>query len=364
MRRFLFTITLLLVARPAPAQESTPPPPLAAAVDRYIQPLVDLEVFSGVILVARGDSVVLSRASGLADREFGIPVETDHAFRVASISKSFTRALVGRLVERGLLGLDDPLARWLPEFPSASRITIRLLLDHRAGVPHVNSLPYDEETPVPNTLVRLVDSIARMPLDFEPGTSESYSNGGYAVLALALERASGVSYPTLLESEVLMPLGLAHTAHERDGDIVPGLARGYEPSPEAFGRMRHAPFQEMTTKTGGGSLVSTAGDLHRWARAIGRAPILGPETWAELFPDADFLETGRCPGYNTAMAREGEWIAIVLANNYAAGAAADVAAASLALARGHRPEPLPVVSPTPVLPGVRDAAIGTYELPP
>lgn len=357
-----FLIPLLLVP-PARAQEGSASPTLAGAVDAYIQPLLDLDVFSGVLLVARGDSVVLSRAYGLADREFGVPIEADHAFRIASISKSFTRVLVGRLVDRGVLGLDDPLSRWLPDFPSADRITIRLLLDHRAGIPNVNSLPFDEEAFIPHTLADLVDSVARMPLDFEPGTDESYSNGGYAVLALVVERATGTPYPTLLESEVLRPLGLTGTAHEREGEIIPQLARGYEPSPAEPGRLRHAPFQEMMTKTGGGSLVSTAADLLRWARAIGRDPILRPATWAELFPEPDLALGGRNPGYNSYLRREGEWTAVVLANNYAAGATADVAEALIRLAAGESAEPLPVVPAVAISPESIEPLTGPYALP-
>jgi CubicO group peptidase (beta-lactamase class C family) len=362
MYRFSLLLALLpLLAPPAArAQENSE---LAGSVDRYVQPLVDLDVFSGVVLVARGDSVVLARAYGLADREFGVPNAVDSAFRIASISKSFTRVLVGRLVDRGVLALDDPLSRWLPDFPSADRITIRLLLDHRAGVPSVNSLPFDEEAFAPHSLTGLVDSIARMPLDFEPGTDESYSNGGYAVLALALERATGTSYPSLLETEVLAPLGLARTAHERDGDVVPRLARGYEPGPETFRRMRHAPFQEMMTKTGGGSLVSTAEDLHRWGRALGRDPILRLSTWAELFPDDDFDLSGRCPGYNAYLKREGEWVAIVLANNYAAGAVGNVAAAGIRLAAGRPADPLPVTAPVAVPARDLEPFAGAYALP-
>lgn len=364
MNRLVPLLIPVLLVQPARGQESaSAPPTLEGAVDAYVQPLLDLDVFSGVLLVARGDSVVLSRAYGLADREFGVPVEADHAFRIASISKSFTRVLVGRLVERGVLGFDDPLSRWLPDFPSADRITIRLLLDHRAGVPSVNSLPFDEEAFLPHTLTGLVDSLARMPLDFEPGTDESYSNGGYAVLALVAERATGTPYPTLLDSEVLRPLGLTRTAHEREGEIVPKLARGYEPSPETFGRLRHAPFQEMMTKTGGSSLVSTAADLARWARAIGRDPILSPATWAQLFPDPDFDLGGRSPGYNSYLRREGEWTAVVLANNYAMGAAARVAGALIRLAAGESAEPLPVVPPVAVPLDVLEPLAGAYVLP-
>lgn len=364
MRRLLLLLTIVPLLPPGPAlAQGTAAFDPAEAVDRYVEPLVELDVFSGVVLVARGDDVVVSRAYGLADREFEIPVAADHVFRIASISKSFTRVLAGRLAERGDLSLDDPLARWLPKFPAADRITIRLLLEHRAGVPNVNSLPFDEGAFAPNSLAALVDSIARMPLDFEPGTGESYSNGGYAVLALALEKAAGMPYPALLEVEVLRPLGLDRTRHEREGEIVPLLARAYEPSPEGFGRMRHAPFQEMTTKTGGGSLVSTARDLHRWALALGRDPILEESTWTDLFPESDIVLTGRCPGYNAALLREGEWIAVVLANNYAAGAAAEVATAAVRLAAGESVEPLPVVAPISRPAEELAPLAGTYALP-
>lgn len=361
----LFTPALVLLAlAPSMARAQPAASDLGAAADRYLQPLLDLDVFSGVVLVARGDSVLLTRAYGLAEREFGLPIEVDDAFRVASISKSFTRVLVGRLAERGVLGVDDSLARWLPDFPSADRITIRQLLDHHAGVPNVNSLPFDEESPVPNTLDRLVDSIAVLPLDFEPGTDTRYSNGGYAVLALVLEKAASMPYERILATEVFEPLGLTRTDHEKDREIVPRLAHGYEPSPEAFGRFQHAPFQGMATKTGGGSLTSTAADLHRWVLALGRDSILRAETWADLFSRDDFVLTGRSPGYNTALARAGEWIAIVLANNYAAGAAMNVAPALIELARGGRPEPLPVVSPAFLAPADRAAVVGAFEIQP
>lgn len=363
MRLFTLAFALLALA-PHNASAQASASDLGADIDGYLQPLLDLDVFSGVVLVARGDSVLLTRAYGLAERAFGLPMELDHAFRIASISKTFTRVLVGRLAERDALGVDDPLVRWLPDFPSADRITIRQLLDHRAGVPNVNSLPFDEESPVPNTLVHLVDSIARLPLDFEPGADTRYSNGGYAVLALVLEEAAGMPYERLLATEVLEPLGLARTNHEEDGEIIPRLARGYEPSPEAFGRFRLAPFQGMDTKTGGGSLTSTAADLHRWALALGRNPILRAETWAELFLRDDFVLTGRSPGYNTALARSGEYIAVVLANNYAAGAAMDVAPALIELARGGEPEPLRVVSPATLASANRAAVVGAFEIQP
>ena len=365
------TLSLMLIAvsmtdRPLPAQITTAQPH-QVALDRYVAPLVDLKVFSGTILVARGDRVILERSYGLADMEQGIPVRSSTVFRIASISKSFTRALVGRLVDQRQLTLDDPLSQWLPAMPSANKITIRMLLDHRAGIPNMNSLPYDEEAFEPNTLARLVDSIARTPLDFQPGARERYSNGGYAILARVIELVTKRPFEESLEREILRPLHLHQTHHEADGMIIRGLARGYMPSADDADRTVIAPFQEMNTKAGGGSLVSTPRDLVTWVRSIGMSPILKDATWKELFPDKDstFAYQGRSPGYNVIVRhdRQRDITTVVLANNYSAGMVADVARGAEAIASGKSPEALAVSAPTKVSGAEMRALAGKYRVP-
>lgn len=368
MLRIAPFLLVLVLALPAPAvvraQNVGAPEGLASTVDAYVAPLRALDIFSGVVLLARGDSILFQKAYGMAEREHQVAVTPGSVFRIASLTKSFTRALAGRLAERGELDLDASIERWLPEFPGAASITVRLLLNHRAGVPSVNSLPYDEESLEPNTLAELVDSLAGMPLDFEPGSARRYSNGGYAVVTRILELAGGADYGTLLQQHILGPVGLRHTGNESDAEIVPGRAHGYAPSPVSFCRTIHAPFQEMATKTGGGSLVSTAGDLHRWARAIGDHPVLEPSTWIELFPESESLVmTGRSPGYNAALLRDGDLIAVVLANSYAAGMTYDVARALIELAAGRTPDALAVSPPVPTDAATASAILGSYRLP-
>lgn len=365
MPRIGLLLALALLAPAAVvAQASGAPGDLAPAVDAYLAPLRALDVFSGVVLVARGESVLFQKAYGMADREHDVALTSGSVFRVASLTKSFTRVLAGRLAERGRVELDAPIGRWLPDFPGGDRITLRLLLDHRAGVPNVNSLPYDEEAIGHGSLAELVDSLARLPLDFEPGSARRYSNGGYAVATRILEQAGGGNYGALLREHVLGPVGLQHTRHEADAEVVPGRARGYAPSPVEFGRTVHAPFQEMSTKTGGGSLVSTAGDLHRWGLALGRHPVLEAATWADLFREREaWALTGRSPGYNAALVREGETVAVVLANSYAAGMTYEVARALIELAAGRTPAALPVSAPVEPDPTAAAAAPGRYRLP-
>jgi CubicO group peptidase (beta-lactamase class C family) len=336
-------------------------------VDAYVAPLVDLGVFSGTVLVANGDSVILEQYYSMADIEHGIANGPRSVYRISSVSKSFTRALVGCLIDRKILSLDDPVARWLPAIPSADRMTIRMLLEHRSGIPNINSIPYDEEALQSNTLASLVDSISRRPLDFQPGTRRGYSNGGYAVAARIIELAGARAFETALEEEILTPLGLTRTRHGKDGLVLSDLAEGYAPSPEVPSTLVKAPFQEMNTKLGGGSLVSTARDLLAWSRAIGRSDILASTTWTALFPgkDSTFVFDGRSPGYNSFVLRDPrrDFTVIVLANNYAAGMVSDIAEAALALAVGSTPSPLPVTRATKSNAAEIARLAGRYDLP-
>ena len=340
---------------------------MVAELDRYVAPLLELQVFSGTVAVAKGERIILERSYGFADAEHDIPIRASTVFRIASISKPFTRALIGRLSDLKLLALDDPVSKWLPDFPSANIITIRMLLDHRGGVPHINSLPYDEEALEPNSLGRLVDSIAKRPLEFEPGANRRYSNGGYAVLARIVELVAREPFGTVIEREILEPLALTATRHEADGLIVRGLARGYMPSPEIMNRLVKAPFQEMDTKQGGGSMVSSVADLITWARAIGRSEILAESTWAELFPAKDgvFEFQGRSPGFNAYIVhdRRRDMTTVVLANNYSASMIDELAAAAAAIADGRPPQPLAVVAPVSDSEAQQVRMAGRYSVP-
>jgi CubicO group peptidase (beta-lactamase class C family) len=315
---------------------------LERSVDRYLSPLIDLDLFQGVVLVAHGDHVVLQKGYGFANVELGVRNEPGMVFRIASLSKPFTEVMLGRLVEEKRLALSDPLSRYIPGFPRGDEITLDMLRQHQAGIASMNSIPYDEEAVRPNTLDSLVTVIARQPLQFEPGTKARYSNGGYALLAYVIEKVTGRSYAEALQQLVARPLDLPQTRHESDQMLVPRRAYGYTVSPERRHALLVAPFQEMVTKTGGGSLVSTAGDLHRFLRAMNADNAIRADTWRELFgSDSVYGFQGRCPGYNLFMVRDvaHDVDVVVLCNNYAAGMVGTVGNDLLALARGARVAP-------------------------
>jgi CubicO group peptidase (beta-lactamase class C family) len=339
---------------------------LETAVDAYLKPLIGLDLFQGVVLIARGEKVALEKGYGWANVELGVRNRPAQVFRIASLSKPLTEVALGRLVEEKKLALSDPLSRFIPQFPRGDSITLEMLRTHRAGIASLNSIPYDEEASQPNTLDSLVRRIAREPLAFAPGAKRRYSNGGYALLGFVIEKASGQRYADYMERAVLRPLGMESTRHEADQMLVRGRAYGYTVSPDQRGALVVAPFQQMATKTGGGSLVSTARDLHRFLRAMYGDNAIRAATWKTLFPpDSTVAFQGRCPGFNLYMARDftHDVDVVVLCNNYAAGMVSDVGDAFLALARGATVEPPPWRSDVRLDSLKAIAFTGTYRPP-
>jgi CubicO group peptidase (beta-lactamase class C family) len=371
MSQSLFLWIAVASALVAPASQSRAarsPAALGEAVDRYLKPLRDLEVFDGVVLIGQGDRVLLSKGYGLANVELGISNTPERRFRIASLSKLFTALAIGRLAEQGVLDFQSPLSQFIPEFPSADRITIRMLLEHRAGVPSTNALPYIEDAVHQNSLDDLIAHIEKQPLDYPPGTKTRYSNGSYAVLARVIESATGRRYEDFLRDEILAPLGLRNTGHDGDGMIVANRAWGYYPDPRrAHGRVP-APFQQMATKTGGGSLYCTAGDLFRLGRALFRDNVVHRATYDSLFTieGRTFLRTGRCPGFNALLLKwlDEDVTVVMLSNNYASGMLTETGGNLAAIALGGAPAPMLWRSNVTVPTGNLRVHVGRYRLPP
>lgn len=321
------------------------PAPLHAAVEALVQPYHELAMFDGVILLARGDSVVHHAAYGPAVAEWNVPLMPDARFRVASIAKPFTAVAVGLLVERGLVTLDTPIDRFAPSLPEADRITVRHLLTHRSGVVHLNDLEgYDIVMRGPVALDSLVRWIARQPLDFAPGSDYRYSNGGYALLAHVIEQVSGQSYGSFLDEHIAAPLGLDDTEHERLGTGYPRLARGYQPGTQP-GARAPATYVAPDVKVGGGSLVASAPDLLRFVRSLDAGTLL-PAALADSLLGAGPVRylSGRAPGYNAVVMRNRpqDLTVVVLSNSYAV-TANSLAPMLMALLAGGAPAAMPLV---------------------
>jgi CubicO group peptidase (beta-lactamase class C family) len=320
-----------------------PPPPVTgpkltdgeAAVE--IRATLDQQAaagkFSGVALLARGDATLLSSAWGLADREKKTPMTTDTRVNLGSIGKLFTRTALAQLAEAGKVSLDDKLSKYLPDFPHADAITLEMLAAHRSGVGDFFNDAY--ETIDKSKLRHNRDYLALIrdqPLWFAPGTSERYSNGGYALLGEVIAKASGEDYYDYLAKHVFGPAGMKRTGYPIEGDGTPGVARGYTAHDASDGEHDHE-HDNLGTRPARGSAAgggySTAGDMLRFDHALLSAKLCG-QGWAawvtgDARPDrgtagtvspagADFGYAGGAPGIASEWQHQGDVTLIVLTN--------------------------------------------------
>lgn len=321
-RLWIQVVLAALASLPAAARgqsDSDIPGRLDAFVNRY----VDMDVFSGAVLVAVGDEVVLEKGYGMASWQLGVPATPSHRFRIASVSKAFTDVAVLRLVAAGILAWDDRVTEYVPDFPRGDEITVRMLATNRSGIPHINDLPwYDQFEFRDWPLEEIVERLKSEPLDFDPGTDSNYSNGGFALLARVLELSTRRSYGEVLREQVFEPAGMLDSGHEGHNDLIPGLAAGYT---YGIDGIEPSPYVEMSLKVGGGSAYSTVGDLHRFARAIREGDLIDSALADSLFGTIEsptdhprVYHGGRAPGYTAALARYPERgvVVAVLSNNY------------------------------------------------
>jgi len=256
---------------------------LRERMDAYVRRYGDAELFSGVVRVTKGERVIYENAFGFADRSLGVRNTLQTKFQIASLSKPMTATAILILTEQGKLNLDDKLAKFVPDFPNGDRITIEELLTHYSGLGDASAqADYNEWSRFSQTTSALVDRAKKVPAHGPPGGGYFYSNSNYHVLAYIIEKVSGESYGDFLAQRIFKPAGMTNTAHRgKDETIVVGLANGYTTA-GATGFER-ATYLDWTSKTGNGSVFSTAEDLQRFHRALQNGALLKAETLKQSY---------------------------------------------------------------------------------
>jgi hypothetical protein len=187
------TVALL----PVPAEEKKPAPQLAQEIERKLDELAKKEQFSGVAMIAKDGEPLWQKAYGLQDREKKTPVDFETRFRLGSMPKMFTSVAIAQLVEAGKLRFTDKLADVLPDYPNkevAQKINIHQLLTHTSGLGNIFGPEFFEKKDSLRTLADYLPLFVDKPLQFQPGAKWSYSNAGFLVLGLVIEKLSGQSY--------------------------------------------------------------------------------------------------------------------------------------------------------------------------
>lgn len=286
-RRFaVVAISALLLTGFAPGGKAQTLPN-AAQVAAYAEQLLDAQKLGregpGVaVLVARGDEVLYRGARGMASVELGVPLAPEHVFRIGSVTKQFAAATLLKLVDEGRARLDDPLAKYLPDYPNAQSITLHQLLNHTSGVKSYTGISGYMGNPVRRELntQALIAEFKDQPVDFTPGSSWSYNNSGYVLVGAVIEAISGKSWHAQLQDAVLTPQKLTHTAYPGETRLIQGMVNGYGLDPNSG--LATAGLISMTQPHGAGALVSNVDDLWRWNRALHAGKVLSARSYASM----------------------------------------------------------------------------------
>ncbi|MEM6431762.1 MAG: serine hydrolase domain-containing protein [Deinococcota bacterium] len=317
--------------------DTDPPRSLSRALDTIVQTETRAGRFMGTVLVAKDGQVVLERGYGHANLARRIPNTANTRYRLGSINKPFTATLMLTLEDDGLIDIDAPIARYLPDYPEGNRITVHHLLTHTSGIVNYTELPdFDAFKADATNLPELIDRFANLPLRFAPGSRFNYSNSNYALLAYIAERVTGNSYTKVMNDYLLRPLRLPLQV-EASRTHISRLADGY--SYDADQRFVSADDIDVSVAMGSGNIVGTARDLYAWDRALARGNItraaqtklFTPYTTVDFLPGVRYgygwmlrnspygreqAHTGSIDGFRSYFARypNQDTVIIVLAN--------------------------------------------------
>jgi CubicO group peptidase (beta-lactamase class C family) len=277
----------LLACAPLETPTATPIPQDAiASIDAYLQDLAQEGGFSGSVLIAQGDNVLLKAGYGMADIENHVSNTPQTRFHIGSVTKQFTAMAVLILHDRGEVDLGEQVCNHIPACPSAWReITIHQLLTHTSGLPDSWQFYADKNKPdVSYGPEEIIGWFRDAPLDFEPGARFSYSNTGYLLLGYLVEQVSGQSYEAFLGQQVFEPLEMTNTGLAQDDT---DLAIGYS----SIGL--EAAFMNPSLAYSAGGLCSTVEDLHRWDRSFYTEELIPEELLDTIF--TPFVSTPALP---------------------------------------------------------------------
>ncbi len=294
-------LALLPLASPAPARawkasslERTGAVPsikadIEAQAKAYLSARVEVGGFSGAVLVARDGKPLFRAAFGLANREHDIPNTAETKYRLASASKQFTAAAVLLLEQRGALAVHDPVSKYLSDWPEAwNEVTVHNLLTHTGGLPRLTTQALldvsalSQATPL---LFREVPDLFELgedlqPLEFRPGEQFAYSNVGFMVLSLLVERVAGMRFCEFLAREIFQPMGMAGTGCEDPATILERRASGYT---RIDAGLINAAYVDVRFVNGTGSVYSTLDDLLLWDRVLDSDRLLHAPARERLF---------------------------------------------------------------------------------
>lgn len=284
MRTTCLLLLTLFVSLGSLSAQSPSTGSITNRLDQYLTAAHQAERFNGVALVVQNGKVLLHKAYGVRNAASKAPNDTATRFPLLSITKSFTAALLLRLQEQGKLSVNDKLSQYFPDFPNGDQITLHHLLTHTSGLFNYTELIDEGDSalvchPVPKQ--RIIDIIRAKPLAFTPGQQFSYSNSGYFLLGLVMEKVKGKPYEKTMRELILQPLGMSHSGFDFINIPAQNRAQGYDTL--TVGYSSPYPHPDSTVLYAAGGLYSTTGDMLRWAEAVANQQLLSARSWQLAF---------------------------------------------------------------------------------
>ncbi|MCU4981102.1 beta-lactamase family protein [Bacillus cereus] len=258
--------------------------------------------FPGILAKTSEGGKTWGYAAGVANLSTKKPMKTDFRFRIGSVTKTFTATVVLQLAAENRLNLDDSIEKWLPGVIQgngydAKQITIRQMLNHTSGIAEYSRLKeadFFKNTKKSFTAEELVKIGLSLPPDFAPGKGWSYSNTGYVLLGILIEKVTGNSYAEEIENRIIEPLELSNTFLPGNSSVIPGTnhARGYF-RPDGASELKDVTYYNPSIGSSAGDMISTADDLNKFFSYLLSGKLLKeqqlkqmlttvPTGWAEL----------------------------------------------------------------------------------
>ncbi|WP_250254517.1 serine hydrolase domain-containing protein [Chryseobacterium sp. Marseille-Q3244] len=235
----------------------------------------------GVFMVVQKGKSLYKKAFGKANLELGVTMTPEHVFQIGSMTKQFTAVAILMLEQQGKLKVNDPISKYITDYPNGDKITIHHLLTHTSGIKDftkmktLSSIAQKEMEPK-----AMVDFFKNEPVDFAPGEKFDYNNSGYVVLGYIIELTSGDTYENFIKKNIFDKIGMTHSYYASDRKVIPQRAYGYHKKEHGYVNKTIISFSVPFSS---GSLMSTVDDLWKWQQALNQNILLNPQQTQKAF---------------------------------------------------------------------------------
>ncbi|TFI58096.1 class A beta-lactamase-related serine hydrolase [Sphingomonas parva] len=281
--RFTGLTTLAALCLACSAQALAAPADLKARADAFLQSAYPVDGPGAAVIIVERGKTVYAGGRGLADVAGGRPIGPDTVFRLGSITKQFSSAVLLQLADEGKLSLDDPISRYVPGLaePGASA-TVRQALNHTIGVQSYTAIPgwmREENTARARTTDEMIALFKDLPSPTRPGEAWAYNNSGYVLVGAIIEKVTGKPWHQVVRERIAAPLGLETIRYGVEEPTIASMATGYTLREEG---VAPAVRIHMSVPHAAGALVGTVGDLAAWGQALHHGKVLKPASYAAM----------------------------------------------------------------------------------